>query len=51
MSIEGHRQGHFLDFLFFFRFCMFCAYTRPQISGERLQDHWSSGLINAKQVI
>ena len=24
---------------------MLCAYTRPmQISGERLQDHWSSGL-------
>ena len=23
---------------------MLCAYTRPmQISGERLQDHWSSG--------
>ena len=25
---------------------MLCAYTRPmQISGERLQDHWSSGFI------
>ena len=25
---------------------MFCAYNRPkaQISGERLQNHWSSGL-------
>ena len=27
----------------FSRFCIFCAYTWT-ISGERLQDHWSSGL-------
>ena len=41
MSIEG--QGHFLT-LFFPRFRIFCAYTNEsQISGERLQDHWSSG--------
>ena len=30
---------------FITNFCMFCAYSiEAQISGERLQDHWSSGL-------
>ena len=32
---------------------MLCAYTRPmQISGERLQDHWSSGFkYTCKEII
>ena len=41
MSIEG--QGHFLFTIYFSRFCMFCA-LQGKISGERLQDHWSSGI-------
>ena len=42
MSIEGHRQGHFLT-LFFPGFVYFVLYE-AQISGERLQDLWASGL-------
>ena len=40
MSIEG--QGHFLT-LFFQVLYILCLYE-AHISGERLQDHWSSGL-------
>ena len=43
MSIEGHRQGHFLTLFFFQVLYSLCLYE-AQISGERLQDHWSSGL-------
>ena len=32
------------------RFCMFCALQGHYISGERLQDHWSSGLIFAQNI-
>ena len=41
MNIEG--QGHFLT-LFFQVLYVLCLYM-AQISGERLQDHWSSGFI------
>ena len=30
---------------YIFQFCMFCA-LQATISGERLQDHWSSGIKN-----
>ena len=40
MSIEG--QGHFLT-IYFPGFVCFVLY-KATISGERLQDHWSSGL-------
>ena len=40
MSIEG--QGHFLT-IYFPDFVCFVLY-KAKISGERLQDHWSSGL-------
>ena len=39
MSIEG--QGHFFT-IYFPGFVLYLA----KISGERLQDHWSSGLGN-----
>ena len=45
MSIESHRQGHFLT-LFFQVLYVLCLYE-AKISGERLQDHWSSGLFLA----
>ena len=41
MSIEG--QGHFFT-IYFPGFVCFVLYY-AKISGERLQDHWSSGLI------
>ena len=41
MSIEG--QGHFFT-IYFSGFVCFVLYY-AKISGERLQDHWSSGLI------
>ena len=41
MSIEG--QGHFFT-IYFPGFVCFVLY-KAKISGERLQDHWSSGLI------
>ena len=41
MSIEG--QGHFFT-IYFPGFVCFVLYL-AKISGERLQDHWSSGLI------
>ena len=40
MSIEGH--GHFFT-IYFPGFVCFVLY-KATISGERLQDHWSSGL-------
>ena len=42
MSIEG--QGHFFT-IYFPGFVCFMLYL-DKISGERLQDHWSSGLVN-----
>ena len=44
MSIEG--QGHFFT-IYFPGFVCFVLY-KAKISGERLQDHWSSGLGNIK---
>ena len=41
MSIEG--QGNFLT-IYFPGFVCFVLYL-DKISGERLQDHWSSGLL------
>ena len=41
MSIEG--QGHFFT-IYFSGFVCFVLYL-DKISGERLQDHWSSGLV------
>ena len=41
MSIEG--QGHFFT-IYFPGFVCFVLYL-DKISGERLQDHWSSGLM------
>ena len=41
MSIEG--QGHFFT-IYFPGFVCFVLYL-AKISGERLQDHWSSGLV------
>ena len=41
VSIEG--QGHFFT-IYFSGFVCFVLY-KAKISGERLQDHWSSGLI------
>ena len=40
MSIEG--QGHFFT-IYFPGFVCFVLYL-AKISGERLQDHWSSGM-------
>ena len=40
MSIEG--QGHFFT-IYFPGYVCFVLY-KAKISGERLQDHWSSGL-------
>ena len=40
MSIEG--QGHFFT-IYFPGFVCFMLYL-DKISGERLQDHWSSGI-------
>ena len=42
MGIEG--QGHFFT-IYFPGFVCFVLYL-AKISGERLQDHWSSGLIS-----
>ena len=46
MSIEG--QGHFFT-IYFPGFVCFVLY-KAKISGERLQDHWSSGLSNLLRV-
>ena len=43
MSIEG--QGHFFT-IYFPGFVCFVLYL-AKISGERLQDHWSSGLFQS----
>ena len=45
MSIEG--QGHFFT-IYFPGFVCFVLYL-AKISGERLQDHWSSGFINIRK--
>ena len=45
MSIEG--QGHFFT-IYFPGFVCFVLYL-AKISGERLQDHWSSGLAHLSQ--
>ena len=45
MSIEG--QGHFFT-IYFPGFVCFVLYL-DKISGERLQDHWSSGLNKERQ--
>ena len=47
MSIEG--QGHFFT-IYFQGFVCFVLYL-DKISGERLQDHWSSGLPYIFQVL
>ena len=46
MSIEG--QGHFFT-IYFPGFVCFVLYL-AKISGERLQDHWSSGFICENKV-
>ena len=43
VSIEG--QGHFFS-IYFPDFVCFVLY-KAKISGERLQDHWSSGLFQS----
>ena len=45
VSIEG--QGHFFT-IYFQCFVCFVLYL-AEISGERLQDHWSSGFIKFLQ--
>ena len=47
MSIEG--QGHFFT-IYFPGFVCFVLYL-AKISGERLQDHWSSGLTKSQQFL
>ena len=47
MSIEG--QGHFFT-IYFPGFVCFVLYL-AKISGERLQDHWSSGLSFAESFV
>ena len=42
MKVSNEGQSHFLT-LFFQVLYILCLYE-AQISGERLQDHWSSGL-------
>ena len=42
MNIEG--QGHFFS-IYFPGFVCFVLYL-AKISGERLQDHWSSGCVS-----
>ena len=46
MSIEG--QGHFLT-IYFPGFVCFVLY-KAKISGERLQDHWSSGFLSVYKI-
>ena len=47
MGIEG--QGHFFT-IYFPGFVCFVLYL-AKISGERLQDHWSSGLVEVQRDI
>ena len=47
MSIEG--QGHFFT-IYFPGFVCFVLYL-TKISGERLQDHWSSGLTGSASLL
>ena len=46
MSIEG--QGHFFT-IYFSGFVCFVLYL-AKILGERLQDHWSSGLLKREHL-
>ena len=46
MSIEG--QGHFFT-IYFPGFVCFVLYL-AKISGERLQDHWSSGIVKGYHI-
>ena len=39
MKVCEYLRSRLFVYHIFFRFCVFCA----MISGERLQDHWSSG--------
>ena len=47
MSIEG--QGHFFT-IYFPGFVCFVLY-KAKISGEGLQDHWSSGFFSCQQIL
>ena len=47
MSVEG--QGHFFT-IYFPGFVCFVLYL-AKISGERLQDHWSSGHCKASHIV
>ena len=47
VSIEG--QGHFFT-IYFPGFVCFVLY-KATISGERFQDHWSSGLLRPYKII
>ena len=47
MSIEG--QGHFFT-IYFPGFVCFVLYL-AKISGERLQDHWSSGFFKHTTIL
>ena len=47
MSIEG--QGHFFT-IYFPGFVCFVLYL-AKISGERLQDHWSSGFLKQFKIL
>ena len=47
MSIEG--QGHFFT-IYFQGFVCFVLY-KAKISGERLQDHWSSGYEEVSTIV
>ena len=42
MKLCEYRRSRSFLYHIFSRFCMFCALL-AKISGERLQDHWSSG--------
>ena len=42
MKLCEHRRSRSFLYHIFSRFCMSCALL-AKISGERLQDHWSSG--------
>ena len=47
MIIEG--QGHF--FTIYFPGCVCFVLYNARISGERLQDHWPSGLSSLKKIV
>ena len=46
MKLYEYRRSRSFLYHKLSRFCMFCALLgQDMISGERLQDHWSSGFI------